>query len=255
LRALKLKPKQTHNLSQEVENVVSKKYVYFFGGGEADGDASMKALLGGKGANLAEMTRLKLPVPPGFTISTDMCHYYLKNNHTYPDDLRPRVDEVLARMEKIMGRRFGDPSSPMLVSVRSGAPVSMPGMMDTVLNLGLNDVIVEGLAKQTNARFAYDAYRRFLKMYGDVVLGVKAEQHEGSILLRRRSIDSNMHAASSKTPRCPPRISSSFAWSFVRLSAQERGRMSPKIRVRSFAKQQGRSLVRGTTRVRCLIAN
>lgn len=173
--------------------MVSKKYVYFFGGGEADGDASMKALLGGKGANLAEMTRLKLPVPPGFTISTEMCHYYLKNNHTYPDDLRPQVDEVLARMEKIMGRRFGDPSSPMLVSVRSGAPVSMPGMMDTVLNLGLNDVIVEGLAKQTNARFAYDAYRRFLKMYGDVVLGVKAEQHEG-IDPFEKAIDRLKHA-------------------------------------------------------------
>ena len=158
---------------------MGKKFVYFFGEGQADGSAQMKDLLGGKGANLAEMTRLGIPVPPGFTISTEVCTYYYRNKGKYPEGLEEEVREALARLEKIMGRRFGDPEKPLLVSVRSGAAVSMPGMMDTVLNLGLNDTTVEGLAKETgDPRFAYDCYRRFLSMYGDVVLGLKPESED-----------------------------------------------------------------------------
>jgi pyruvate,orthophosphate dikinase len=150
---------------------MSKQWVYGFGGGEAGGDASMKALLGGKGANLAEMSRLGLPVPPGFTLTTEVCTAYYKNNRAYPDDLAAQVDAALASLEAKAGKKFGDASNPLLVSVRSGARASMPGMMDTVLNLGLNDETVEGLAKLSgDARFAYDSYRRFIQMYCDVVL-------------------------------------------------------------------------------------
>ncbi len=153
-----------------------RRYIYGFGGGRADGKAAMKALLGGKGANLGEMARLGLPVPPGFTISTEVCTYYYDHAHSYPAGLEQGVRSALARVEKIVGRRFGDPERPLLVSVRSGARASMPGMMDTILNLGLNDRTVEGLIKETgNARFAYDSYRRFVQMYGDVVLGLKPE--------------------------------------------------------------------------------
>ena len=152
------------------------KYVYFFGGGKAEGNAAMKNLLGGKGANLAEMAGLGLPVPPGFTISTDVCTYFYDHGRSYPPTLEQEVRAHLARVEKIVGRRFGDPANPLLVSVRSGARASMPGMMDTVLNLGLNDKTVEGLIKMSgNARFAYDSYRRFVQMYGDVVLGLKPQ--------------------------------------------------------------------------------
>ncbi|RKY58450.1 MAG: pyruvate, phosphate dikinase, partial [Candidatus Latescibacterota bacterium] len=155
---------------------MSKKYVYFFGAGKAEGSADMKELLGGKGANLAEMTNLGIPVPPGFTITTEVCTYYYRNDHRYPEGLEEQVNEALARVEEIMGQKFGDPENPLLVSVRSGARVSMPGMMDTVLNLGLNDETVQGLIRQTgNERFAYDSYRRFVQMYGDVVLGLKPE--------------------------------------------------------------------------------
>jgi pyruvate,orthophosphate dikinase len=153
---------------------MTKKYVYTFGGGKAEGNAKMKGLLGGKGANLAEMANLGIPVPPGFTITTEVCSYFYSHGETYPEDLNPQVEEALRYVESVMGRRFGDPSNPLLVSVRSGAPVSMPGMMDTVLNLGLNDDTVKGLAAQANnERFAYDCYRRFVAMYGDVVLGLK----------------------------------------------------------------------------------
>lgn len=155
------------------------RYVYFFGEGKADGSAAMKPLLGGKGANLAEMTNLGIPVPPGFTISTEVCTYYYQHKGSYPPGLEQDVEAALRRLEGVMGRRFGDSQKPLLVSVRSGAAVSMPGMMDTVLNLGLNDDTVEGLARETNdPRFAYDCYRRFLSMYGDVVLGLKAESHD-----------------------------------------------------------------------------
>ena len=153
------------------------KYVYFFGDGKAEGKAEMKDLLGGKGANLAEMTNLGIPVPAGFTISTEVCTYYYQNNHTYPPELKEQVLEALRKVENVMKAKFGDADNPLLVSVRSGARVSMPGMMDTVLNLGLNDVTVQGLIKQTdNPRFAYDSYRRFVAMYGDVVLGLKPER-------------------------------------------------------------------------------
>jgi pyruvate,orthophosphate dikinase len=154
---------------------MSKKYVYAFGAGKTDGGAEMKLELGGKGANLAEMSKLGMPVPPGFTIITEICTFYEKNEG-YPDSLRGEVAASLASIEKEMGAKFGDVQNPLLLSVRSGAPASMPGMMDTVLNLGLNDETVQGLIKRTdNPRFAYDSYRRFVSMYGDVVLGLKPE--------------------------------------------------------------------------------
>ena len=149
------------------------RWVYGFGGGSADGDASMKNLLGGKGANLAEMSALGLPVPPGFTISTEACVHYYANGRTYPADLAGQVTAGLARVEATTGKAFGDPANPLLVSVRSGARASMPGMMDTVLNLGLNDATVEGLANLSgDRRFAFDSYRRFIQMYSNVVLGL-----------------------------------------------------------------------------------
>ncbi len=153
-----------------------KKYVYKFGGGKAEGKAGMKELLGGKGANLAEMANLGLPVPAGFTITTEVCTIYYENDRQYPDGLKEQVEEALRFVEDVMEAKFGDEHNPLLVSVRSGARVSMPGMMDTVLNLGLNDRTVQGLAEKTNnPRFAYDCYRRFVQMYGDVVLGMKPE--------------------------------------------------------------------------------
>ncbi|WP_438994724.1 pyruvate, phosphate dikinase [Pseudemcibacter sp.] len=150
------------------------KWVYNFGDGAAEGEASMKNLLGGKGANLAEMSNLGLPVPPGFTITTEVCTAYYDNDNTYPADLAAQVEASIKTIEKTVGAKFGDEENPLLVSVRSGARVSMPGMMDTVLNLGLNDVTVEALAKKSgDERFAYDSYRRFIQMYSDVVLGVE----------------------------------------------------------------------------------
>jgi pyruvate,orthophosphate dikinase len=151
------------------------KYVYLFGAGKTEGSAKMKDLLGGKGANLAEMAALGIPVPPGFTITTEVCRYYYKNGGKYPEGLTEQVRQGMRFLEEATGRKFGDPENPLLVSVRSGAPVSMPGMMDTILNLGLNDKSVEGLASRTSPRFAYDAYRRLLSMYGSVVLGIKDE--------------------------------------------------------------------------------
>ena len=156
------------------------KYVYTFGAGKADGDGKMKSLLGGKGANLAEMTRIGLPVPPGFTISTEVCGYFYDNKRTYPKELQAQMEAGVRNMEKIMGTKFGDAKGlPLLVAVRSGARDSMPGMMDTILNLGLNDETVISLAKATkNERFAWDCYRRFVQMYGDVVLGVQKREGE-----------------------------------------------------------------------------
>src|ERR1700688_4111875 len=158
------------------------KYVYLFGNKKADGDGSMKPLLGGKGANLAEMTRIGLPVPPGFTITTEVCTYYYDNKRTYPRELDAQAKNGVAFLEKVLGKKFGDMEKPLLVSVRSGARDSMPGMMDTILNLGMNDEVVEIVAEKTgNSRFAWDSYRRFLQMYGDVVMGVQkrpGEDHE-----------------------------------------------------------------------------
>jgi pyruvate,orthophosphate dikinase len=167
---------------RQVRNTVTK-WVYFFGAGKAEGDGTQKALLGGKGAGLAEMSRIGLPVPPGLTITTEVCTYYYGNKRTYPKSLEAEVKKAVARVEKIMGTKFGDNKAmPMLVSVRSGARDSMPGMMDTILNLGLNDETVLTLGKATkNERFAWDCYRRFVQMYGDVVMGVQKradEDHE-----------------------------------------------------------------------------
>jgi len=152
------------------------KYVYFFSKGRSEGSAAMKDLLGGKGANLAEMASLGIPVPPGFTISTEVCRYYDEHNKTYPESLKEEVEKNLHQLEEVTGMKFGSADSPLLVSVRSGAAISMPGMMDTVLNLGLTDETVKGLVARTgNERFAYDSYRRLVQMYGDVVLGLKPE--------------------------------------------------------------------------------
>ena len=157
----------------------AKKYVYRFGGGQAEGNKDMRDLLGGKGANLAEMSAIGLPVPPGFTITTEACAYYHEHGGKWPEGLEEQVREGVRHIEQLMGARFGDPENPLLVSVRSGAAISMPGMMDTVLNLGINDQVVEGLARRTNnERFAYDAYRRFIDMFGDVVMGVKHDYFE-----------------------------------------------------------------------------
>ncbi|MBK9775003.1 MAG: pyruvate, phosphate dikinase [bacterium] len=160
---------------------MSSMRVYFFGGSQADGNAGMKNLLGGKGANLAEMVNLGVPVPPGFTVTTEQCIAY-QQSHELSPELKADVKAALARVEKVMERKFADASDPLLFSVRSGARVSMPGMMDTVLNLGLNDQTVEGLAARSGApRFAYDSYRRLLQMYGDVVMGVESEHFENAI--------------------------------------------------------------------------
>ena len=158
---------------------MAKKYVYFFGGGKAEGKASMKEELGGKGANLAEMSAIGVPVPPGFTISTNVCDFYYSHGKKNPPTLNKEIDANIKKLEKSLGTKFGDKNNPLLVSVRSGAAVSMPGMMDTVLNLGINDDVVAGLAKKTgNERMAWDSYRRFINMFGDVCLGVDHEHFE-----------------------------------------------------------------------------
>ncbi len=158
---------------------MNNKMVYFFGKDAAEGNAKMKALLGGKGANLAEMASIGLPVPPGFTITTEVCAYFSKNNGKYPDGLEEQVEENLKKLEQFMEKGFGSNKNPLLVSVRSGAPISMPGMMDTILNLGLNDTTVKALADLTNnERFAYDSYRRFIQMYSNVVMGIEHEEFE-----------------------------------------------------------------------------
>ena len=158
---------------------MSHKYVYTFGAGKADGKADMKLLLGGKGANLAEMSNLGIPVPSGFTISTEICTEYYASGGTYSDEVKKQVKKGVESIEKTMGTKFGDTKNPLLVSVRSGAPASMPGMMDTVLNLGLNDDTIEGVINQSkNERFGWDSYRRFVQMYGDVVMGMKPESKE-----------------------------------------------------------------------------
>jgi pyruvate,orthophosphate dikinase len=153
---------------------MSPKYVYFFGAGSADGNMKMKDILGGKGANLAEMAGLGLPVPPGFTVSTAVCDLFYRNKKRIPDAVKFEVEKNLKKLEKTVGQVLGDPKNPLLVSIRSGARASMPGMMDTILNLGLNEKTVAALiAKTNNPRFVYDSYRRFVQMYGDVVLDLK----------------------------------------------------------------------------------
>src|SRR3954468_5520712 len=166
--------------SKSASKTASKiKRVYFFGNGKAEGGADMKDLLGGKGANLADMTKVPLPVPPGFTITTETCRDYNEGGQKLPRGLMDEVRANLAKVEKASGKRFGDPNNPLLVAARSGAKMSMPGMMDTVLNIGLNDEVVEGLAELTgNERFAYDSYRRLINMFGDTVMGVDHHHFE-----------------------------------------------------------------------------
>ncbi|MDZ7672107.1 MAG: pyruvate, phosphate dikinase [Halanaerobiales bacterium] len=173
--------------------MAENKYVYFFGGGEADGRTGLKNLLGGKGANIAEMTNLGINVPPGFTITTEVCTLYYDNDENYPEGLDEQVEEALLRLEDLMDQEFGDIEDPLLVSVRSGARKSMPGMMDTVLNLGLNDETVKGLAKKAgNERFAYDSYRRFVQMYGNVVLGLDGGDFEKVIERKKEEYDAEI---------------------------------------------------------------
>ena len=169
----------------------TEKYVYSFGGGAAEGRADMKELLGGKGANLAEMSVIGIPVPPGFTLSTEVCGVYYERDRRLPEEVKPQVESALAQMEEAVGKKFGQAADPLLVSVRSGAALSMPGMMNTILNLGLTDASVEGLAKKTgNPRFAYDGYRRLIDMFGSTAMGVEHEafEHELSSLKKERGV-------------------------------------------------------------------
>ncbi|MBP6767416.1 MAG: pyruvate, phosphate dikinase, partial [Reyranella sp.] len=169
------------------------KWVYSFGDGKAEGRADMRNLLGGKGANLAEMSSLGLPVPPGFTITTEVCTYFYDNKKTYPPELKDEVEKALAQVEKVVGTQFGDAANPLLVSVRSGARASMPGMMDTVLNLGLNDKTVLGLAKSSgDERFAWDSYRRFIQMYSNVVLDVGHHYFEEALEIKKEDLGVSM---------------------------------------------------------------
>src|SRR5438132_2837296 len=169
----------------------SKKYVYFFGSGKADGNRNMKDLLGGKGAGLAEMTNAGLPVPPGFTISTEVCNIYYQEKQKIPAAIDREIDEHVKKLEKAAGATLGSTDNPLLVSVRSGAKFSMPGMMDTILNLGLNDETVEGLKRRTsNGRFAFDSYRRFIQMFGNVVLEIPKDafEHEFDRVKKSRNV-------------------------------------------------------------------
>src|SRR3984957_4250146 len=184
--ARKLKKRTAQKKQRSIKKTAAKtastkktRYVYYFGDGKADGNGSMKPLLGGKGANLHEMTRIGLPVPPGFTITTEGCSYFYDNKKTYPPELEDQVAFSLKKIEKSVGKKLGDHDNPLLLSVRSGARDSMPGMMDTILNLGMNDEVVEVVAEKSgNPRFAWDSYRRFLQMYGDVVMGVQKRENE-----------------------------------------------------------------------------
>jgi pyruvate,orthophosphate dikinase len=176
------------------------KYVYFFGNGKADGDRTMKDTLGGKGAGLAEMTRAGLPVPPGLTISTDACNLYYELGGKLTSAIESEIEENVKKLEKAAGAALGSATNPLLVSVRSGAKFSMPGMMDTILNLGLNDTTVEGLKKRTsNGRFAFDSYRRFIQMYGSVVLEIPkhAFEHEFEAVKKQRgaALDTDLDEA------------------------------------------------------------
>ena len=176
-----------------------ERYVYSFGGGKADGNGEMKDVLGGKGSGLAEMTNAGLPVPPGFTIATDACRVYFESGNKLPETIREETSQALAKLEGLLGQKLGDPALPLLVSVRSGAKFSMPGMMDTILNLGMNDRIVEAFAGKTqNPRFAYDSYRRFIQMFGNVVQEIPKDEFEhifdGQKKKRRVKLDTELTA-------------------------------------------------------------
>src|SRR5713226_6215717 len=175
---------------------MQKKYVYFFGNGKADGNRNMKDLLGGKGSGLAEMTNAGLPVPPGFTISTEVCNIYYKEKQKIPAAIDREIAENLKKLEKAAGATLGSAENPLLVSVRSGAKFSMPGMMDTILNLGLNDEAIEGLKRRTNnGRFAFDSYRRFIQMFGNVVLEIPKDafEHEFEAVKKARGAKLDTH--------------------------------------------------------------
>src|SRR5579875_2521059 len=170
-----------------------KKYVYSFGGGTAEGDGSMRDILGGKGAGLAEMSRAGVPVPPGFTISTEVCNLYFENGKKVPPEVDEQIEQALRKLEEQMGKKLGGTDDPLLVSVRSGAKFSMPGMMNTILNLGLNDETTEGLAKKTgNPRFAYDCYRRFIQMFGEVSLGIEMEKFDHIFDARKAKVKAKL---------------------------------------------------------------
>ncbi len=209
------------------------KWVYFFGAGKAEGDGTQRALLGGKGANLAEMTRIGLPVPPGFTITTEVCTYYYANKKTYPKSLDAEVRKASPTWRKIMGTKFGDKKAmPLLVAVRSGARDSMPGMMDTILNLGLNDETVLALVKATkNERFAWDCYRRFIQMYGDVVMGVQKrpdEDHEPFEVVIHELKHETLSRATSRTPKLTVRDLKELVKRFKALIKERTGKEFPQ---------------------------
>jgi pyruvate,orthophosphate dikinase len=190
-------------IAKKVSKKAAKKYVYFFGGGKADGKGSMKDLLGGKGAGLAEMANLKIPVPAGFTITTDACNEFFRNNKKYPAGLWEQALENMKKVEKAMGMKFGDPENPLLVSVRSGAKFSMPGMMDTVLNLGINEDTLSAIIRKTNnERFAYDAFRRFVGMFGSIVMGIEKSAFEKTLeqMKKRKGVhlDTDLNASDLK---------------------------------------------------------
>src|SRR5437588_4468578 len=183
------RPKSVKSTKSRTRNPKSRKHVYFFGNGKADGNRNMKDLLGGKGSGLAEMTNAGLPVPPGFTISTEVCNIYYEQNKKIPPNVDAAIAANLKRLEKAAGTTLGSTENPLLVSVRSGAKFSMPGMMDTILNLGLNDKAVEGLKRRTqNGRFAFDSYRRFIQMFGNVVLEIPKDvfEHEFDAVKKAR---------------------------------------------------------------------
>ncbi len=221
--------------------VTEGQWVYVFGGGKAEGRADMKDLLGGKGANLAEMANLGLPVPPGFTITTEVCTHYYANGKNYPKDLKEQVDAGLAHIERITGRQFGDRANPLLVSVRSGARASMPGMMDTVLNLGLNDETVEALAQQSgDRRFAYDCYRRFIQMYSNVVLGI--EHHNFEEILEDHKARAGYHA---RHRARPPTTGSTSSRATRSACARRRASRSRRTRTSSCGARSARCSARG----------
>jgi pyruvate, orthophosphate dikinase len=215
------------------------KWVYFFGGGKAEGKAAMGGLLGGKGANLAEMSNLGLPVPPGFTITTEACTHYYAKAQKLPRELKPQVETALKKVGRLTGKSFGDRKNPLLVSVRSGARASMPGMMDTVLNLGLNDVTVEALAKSADPRFAYDSYRRFIQMYSNVVLDIEHHHFEELLEASRTS------AGSRSIPNFPPTTGSRSSAATRNWSLRSTTHRSRRTRTISFGARSMRCSVPG----------
>ena len=222
-------------------HAAAKRYIYAWGGGAAEGDATMRDLLGGKGAGLAEMTNAGLPVPPGFTITTEACNDYFAAGEQLPDGLWDDVLEAVKQVEAETGKGFGDAANPLLVSVRSGAKFSMPGMMDTVLNLGLNEETLQGLVALTgNERFGWDAYRRFIQMFGRIVMDVRASSSTTRSTRRRRP------AASRRTPTSPPRTCARSPASSRRSSARPPAATSRRTRTSSSTSRSRPSSRRGS---------